>query len=80
MVFINSPELVGTYLVNALREEFPTISNLFGGIACTRTTLRVLIGLLRFRGVKDCHQGVTIATGVDKASFGPNTPVDTETD
>jgi hypothetical protein len=38
MAYITSPELVGTDLVNAIKEEFHSQRDLFTDFACTRTT------------------------------------------
>jgi hypothetical protein len=76
MVYITSPELVGTDLVNAIKEDFQSQRDLFSDFACTRTTLRILRELLRSRGVNvDCRQGVKIATGVTKAIYGEQASV-----
>jgi hypothetical protein len=76
MVYIMSPELVGTDLVNAIKEDFRSQRDLFTDFACTRTTLRILRELLRSRGVNvDCRQGVKIATGVTKALYGEQASV-----
>jgi hypothetical protein len=70
MVYITSPELVGTDLLDAIREDFNFQRGLFTDFACTRTTLRILRELLRSRGVNaDCRQGVKIATGGRKSPY-----------
>jgi hypothetical protein len=70
MVYFTSPELVGTDLLDAIREDFNSQRDLFTDFACTWTTLRILRELLRSRGVNvDCRQGVKIATGVTKALY-----------
>jgi hypothetical protein len=71
MVYITSPELVRTDLVNTIKEYFQSKRDLFSDFACTRTALRILRDLLRNRGVNvDCRQGVKIATGVTKLIYG----------
>ena len=68
MVYIISPELVGTGLITAIKEEFPSPQDLFNDLACTKTTLRILMELLRCRGINvDCRQGVKVVVGVSKA-------------
>jgi hypothetical protein len=76
MVYITSPELVGTDLLDAIREYFNSQQDLFTDFACKRFTLRILRDLLRSSGVNvDCRQGVKIATGVTKALYGEQASV-----
>jgi hypothetical protein len=42
MVYITSPELVGTDLVNAIKEDFHSQRDLFTDFACKITALRIL--------------------------------------